>query len=93
MQQQFAPPVEQVALAGIHVRRSFVLVYCGDKVSALLLYLAQQTMQFSRILLLSESVDHPLGLGIPVGFHISKREIVAVIVSVGLNLLCSLQVR
>ena len=50
VQKQFARPIEQIALARLHVRRGFKFIRRADEVPFFLLDLAKEVMQFRRIL-------------------------------------------
>jgi hypothetical protein len=78
--QEFAPPVEEVGFARIHVGSDFVFIGRLDEFSVLLLNLAQQVVQLRRVLLFQQILHQLSGIREPPDQNVSQGQIVAIIV-------------
>ncbi len=92
MQKKLAAPVEQVALARIHVGGGFKLVGRRHEFPVLFFDLTQQVMQFRRVLFLQQILDQlPAPRPSRPVKTISQRQVVAVVVGRRIDLLGLLQ--
>ena len=87
VEKELTSPVEQVALAGIHVRGDFVFICGRHEFAVFLFHFSQQVVQFRSVFSLQEMLEQLPGVGEPAGLNVSQGQVVAVIVGSRIDLL------
>ena len=67
VQEEFASPVEEIALAGIGVGGGLEFVGCGDKIPVPFLDFAEKVVEFGGVFGFEKVMDELSGLGKVVG--------------------------
>ena len=73
MEKEFAAPVKEIALAGIHVGGGFVFIFSNNELAVFFFQFAQEVVQFRGVLLLQKVLDQLPGVREPADLNVSQR--------------------
>ena len=93
MQQQFGTPIKDVGLAGIQFSGPLVLAYRLERIAQLLLDIAQQVMEFGFVVMRQQGLRLAACTFVVARAFICERQVVGVLVIVGLEVAGALKVR
>ena len=93
MEKHLASPIEQIVFAGIEVSCRLEVVCGVNKLAVFLVDLAEQVVQFAGVLFSSAIFDATCLLRETSEGKIGHRQIVAIVIGIGIDALCLLEKR